>query len=140
MNQLSRKILEQMLAHSSEGIVVAAAKDPDFPVVYANPAYEHLTGASSTELQGQPLPLLNGGSLDQAEAAQLKAALARGEPYVTHLVDSCEDESNSVSQVRVEPLYGPRGAVQYIMLCQSPRSAERRGGSRVEVGVLFVHL
>jgi len=41
-----------MLAHSSEGIIVAAANDPEFPVVYANPAYERLTGASADELRG----------------------------------------------------------------------------------------
>ena len=62
MKHLSRKILEQMLAHSSEGIIVAAANNPDFPVVYANPAYERLTGASADELRGQCLPLLNGSN------------------------------------------------------------------------------
>ena len=136
MNSLNRKILEQILAHSSEGIVVAAADDPDFPVVYANPAYERLSGSSADELRGRCLPLLRGSSLDETEAERLKVALTRGEPYVKQFVDSREDGTSSVSQVRMEPLYGSCGAVKYIMLSQTSGSAERRGGSGVEVGVL----
>ena len=136
MKHLSRKILEQILAHSSEGIIVAAAKDPEFPVVYANPVYERLSGASADELRGQCLPLLSGGNLDEKETEQLKSALTRGDSYVTHLAGRHEDGTDSVSQVRVEPLYGPRGQVEYILVSQTPVSAARGGSSGIEVGVL----
>jgi len=136
VTHLSRKILEQMLAHSSEGIIVAAANDPDFPVVYANPAYERLTGSSADELRGQCLPLLSGSVLDETETEQLKVALTRGDPYVTHLAGRHEDGTDTVSQARVEPLYGPSGEVEYIMVSQVPDSAARGGSSGVEVGVL----
>jgi PAS domain S-box-containing protein len=125
-----------MLAHSSEGIIVAAANDPEFPVVYANPAYERLTGGSADELRGQCLPLLSGSDLDEKETEQLKAALIRGGFYVTHLAGRHEDGTDSVGQVRAEPLYGPRGEVHYIMVSQTPVSAARGGSSGVEVGVL----
>jgi diguanylate cyclase (GGDEF)-like protein/PAS domain S-box-containing protein len=136
VKHLSRKILEQILAHSSEGIIVAAANDPDFPVVYANPAYERLTGANADELRGQCLPLLSGSNLDETETEQLKAALTRGDPYVTHLAGRNEDGADSVNQIRVESLYGPRGEVDYIMVSQTPVSAARGGSSGIEVGVL----
>jgi len=136
VKHLSRKILEQMLAHSSEGIIVAAANDPDFPVVYVNPAYERLSGTSADELRGRGLPLLSGGNLDQTETERLKAALTRGDPYVTHLAGRHEDGTDSVNQVRVESLYGPRGEVEYIMVSQTPVSTARGGSSGVEVGVL----
>lgn len=136
MKHLSSKILEQMLAHSSEGIIVAAANDPDFPVVYANPAYERLTGASADELRGQCLPLLSGSILDEIQTEQLKAALTHGDSYLTHLAGRHGDGTDSVSQVRVEPLYGPRDEVDYVMVSQTVASAARGGGSGVEVGVL----
>jgi diguanylate cyclase (GGDEF)-like protein/PAS domain S-box-containing protein len=136
VKHLSRKILEQMLAHSSEGIIVAAANDPDFPVVYVNPAYERLSGTSADELRGRGLPLLSGGNLDETETERLKAALTRGDPYVTHLAGRHEDGTDSVNQIRVESLYGPRGEVVYIMVSQTPVSTARGGSSGVEVGVL----
>ena len=125
-----------MLAHSSEGIIVAAANDPEFPVVYANPAYERLTGASADELRGQCLPLLSGSDLDEKETEQLKAALIRGGFYVTHLAGRHEDGTDSVSQVRAEPLYGPRGEGHYIMVSQTPVSAARQRAEAVQASKL----
>ena len=58
MKQLNRRTLEQILALSSEGIAVANAADPEFPVVYHNPAYAELTGYESEEILGRPWRLL----------------------------------------------------------------------------------
>lgn len=136
MKHLSRQILEQILNSSSEGIIVADARDPDFPVVYANPAYQRCSGYSADELLGRRLPLLSHGSLDRCDVEQLQAALDRGESYAATLVDSHQDGSSWVSQVRVEPLYDPRGVVRFFVLSQSPPSAEKRGSSVEEVSVL----
>ena len=136
MKRLSRQILEQILAHSSEGIVIADARDPDFPVVYANPAYERCSGYGADKLLGRRLPLLSHGSLDRRDVARLKAALDRGESYEGTLVDSRKDGTSWVSRVRVEPLYDPRGVVRFFLLSQNPRSRENGGSSSVEVGVL----
>ena len=81
MKRLSRQILEQILAHSFDGIVIADARDPDFPVVYANPAYERYSGYGAGELLGRRLPLLSHGSLGRRDVAHLKEALGRGESY-----------------------------------------------------------
>ena len=88
MKHLSRQILEQILNSSSEGIIVADARDPDFPVVYANPAYQRCSGYSANELLGRRLPLLSHGSLDRCDVEQLQTALDRGESYAVTLVDS----------------------------------------------------
>ncbi len=136
MKRLSRQILEQILAHSSDGIVIADARDPDFPVVYANPAYERYSGYGADDLLGRRLPLLSHGSLDRRDVAHLKEALDRGESYEGTLVDSHKDGTSWVSHVRVEPLYGPHGVVRLFLLSQNPRSAENGGSSKVEVGML----
>ena len=136
MKQLSRQILEQILSLSSEGIIVADARGPDFPVVYANPAYERCSGYSADELLGRGLPLLSHNSLDRHDAAHLKAALDNGDSYEATVVDSHKDGTSWVSYLRVEPLYGPRGKARFVLLAQSPLSAEQRGSSGVEVGML----
>ncbi len=136
MKRLSRQILEQILAHSSDGIVIADARDPDFPVVYANSAYERRSGYGADELLGGRLPLLSHGSLGRRDVAHLKEALDRGESYEGTLVDSHKDGTSWVSQVRVEPLYDPRGVVSFFLLSQNPRSGENGASSGVEVGML----
>jgi len=54
IKSLSRHFLEQVVALSSEGILVVDAQDSSLPVVYANSAYEDLTGYSIAELAGHP--------------------------------------------------------------------------------------
>ena len=57
VKSLSRHTLEQMVTRSSEGILLADAQDPGLPIVYANPAYEALTGYTVEELAGHSWPL-----------------------------------------------------------------------------------
>jgi diguanylate cyclase (GGDEF)-like protein/PAS domain S-box-containing protein len=137
VKQLSRQILEQILELSSAGIVVVDACDPDFPVVYANSAYERRSGYSADELLvGQRLPLLDHGILSQGDVDQLQAALDQGESYEATFVDSHKDGSNWVSQLRVEPLYGPRGALKLFVLTLVPLSEEKRSGANVELRIM----
>jgi len=58
VKSLSRHTLEQMVTLSSEGILLADAQDPSLPIVYANPAYEDLSGYSAEELTGSGWPLI----------------------------------------------------------------------------------
>ena len=136
MKQLQRQILSQILTHNAEAIIVADARSPDFPVIYANPAYERLSGYSGDELMGQCLPLLNSIGLDQHEIEELKAALSCGESYAAAVVDSRKDGSSWVSQVRIEPLYAPRGVIRFFMLSQTNLPADQCASSSGEVGVL----
>ncbi len=136
MKHLSRQILEQILAHSSEGIIVADARDPDFPVVYANPVYERCSGYSADELLGRRLPLLSHNGQERGDVDDLKAALDRGESYEATVVDSHKDGTSWVSQLRVEPLYDPHGKARFVLLAQNPLSGEHRSSSGVEVGML----
>jgi diguanylate cyclase (GGDEF)-like protein len=125
-----------MLAHSSEGIVVAAATGPDYPVVYVNPAYERLNDCSADEVLGGCLPLLTGDGLDEDQLEELNVALADGDSFEAQLAGPCDARDSSVHQVRIEPLYGRRGPVKYVMLTEKPVPERERGASSVEVGVL----
>ncbi len=136
MKRLTRQILEQMLAESSEGIVVAEAREPDFPVVYANPEYERLSGQRADEIIGQRLPLLNEGRLDRDETEKLMTALVQGDRYETPRSDLPGDDTDLAGEIHVVPLHGRRSQATYFMMTHSRHSVEPRGISSVEVGVL----
>ena len=44
IKSLNRHTLEQIVAAIPAAVLVADANDPKLPIVYANPAYEDLTG------------------------------------------------------------------------------------------------
>src|SRR5215510_7905205 len=113
VKSLSRNTLEQMVSLCSEGILLADAKDPSLPVVYANPAYEGLSGYSVAELTGNSWQLWKRDGEGQRELARLKAAIGRAEACAVTLPDLRKDGTSWMSRVSVEPVHNARGELQY---------------------------
>src|SRR5262245_52151136 len=103
VKSLSRYTLEQMVTLSSEGILLADAQDPNLRIVYANPAYEDLTGYSVEELTGNGWPLVKRDGDGQPELEKLKAAIGRSEACHVTLPDLRKDGTSWFSDVSVEP-------------------------------------
>ncbi len=136
MKQLSRRILDQILALNSEGIVVADAADPEYPIVYVNPAYEHLSGYSAEEVLGSGWRLLKEEGHDPALLREIKAAMGKSESCEVTLPDIHKDGTSWISRVRVHPLYNTRGDLEYYLCIQSPAPQQSTSGSGLEVGLL----
>ena len=116
IKSLNRHTLEQIVAASPAGVVVADASRPELPIVYANAAYERLTGCSLAELAGQPWgPFARAAEGDDA-LAPLKAAIGRGEACRAPIVDVRKDGETFTCEVSVTPLHGPRGDLRYFLL------------------------
>jgi len=136
VKSLSRHTLEQMITLSSEGLLLADAQDPNLPIVYANPAYEGLTGYSAAELTGNSWQLVNRDGEGQPELARLKAAIGRSEACHVTLPDLRKDGTSWFSEVSVEPLFNARGELKYFLCRQKPvASAPLDGADQGDVEV-----
>jgi PAS domain S-box-containing protein/diguanylate cyclase (GGDEF)-like protein len=120
IKSLSRHFLEQVVALSSEGIVVVDAQDPSLPVVYANPAYEDLTGYSIAELAGRPWSMLRREADNEPELQRLRAAIGRAEACRITVADLRKDGTAWVVDVHAAPLTSARGEVRYFMCGHKP--------------------
>lgn len=124
LRSLNRHALEQIVAASSAGILVADAQNPLLPVVYANPAYERLTGYSVAELAGQPWELLARGTDADADLERLRAAIEKGESCHAEVIDHRKDGSALPSRVTLTPLHNGRGELEYVLCLQEAPAAE----------------
>ena len=70
--------LRGVLDASPEGIVVCESGTEHRPVIYANAAFERLTGYSAGELIGQDLRRLQAWDRDQEGRTQMRAAITPG--------------------------------------------------------------
>jgi diguanylate cyclase (GGDEF)-like protein/PAS domain S-box-containing protein len=137
VKSLSRHTLEQMVTLSSEGILLADAQDPNLPIVYANPAYEQLSGYSGDELTGNSWQLVKRDSEGQPELERLKAALGRAEPCQVIVPDLRKDGTSWSSRVSVTPIHNARGELKYFLCLQKPATAAGNAQpSDVEVSLL----
>jgi PAS domain S-box-containing protein len=71
----SLRLLERAVSSSVNGILIADMSQPDYPVVFANPVVERITGYSSTELLGKNCRFLQGADREQPALNEVRRAL-----------------------------------------------------------------
>ena len=121
MEPLSYEVLQQIVSLSSQGVLLVESSGPDFRIVYANPAYERLSGYKAAELANRAWLSLAAADDDSEDLLQLKRAIA------------CEDCSDAVipffrkdgevwiGRIRLSPVKSPKGGV--LMLAQHEAAA-----------------
>ncbi|HEY5622523.1 MAG TPA: diguanylate cyclase [Gammaproteobacteria bacterium] len=136
MKRLSRQILEQMLSACSDGIAVAEASTPEFPVVFANAEYATISDCEIDAILGEPLSLVRDENLSSKDRERLNDALNAGESFESRIESSSGGGHGGERFVRIVPLRTRSGRVSHFMVVQSRRDTEPREISSVEVGVL----
>ncbi len=134
---LGRHVLESIVTESSEAVVLLDAQNPERPVVYANTAYEALTGCCASELIGRPWPLLGEDSVVSPEIERLRIAAGRGEACDVTVTGVCGGGDIWCGDVSLRPLHATHGEVEYLLCRYRSAPAEQsEPSSRVEVGLL----
>ncbi|MBY5967884.1 bifunctional diguanylate cyclase/phosphodiesterase [Halomonas denitrificans] len=70
------RILQRSVEASINGIVIADARLPDFPIIYANPAFMRMTGYPEDEVLGRNCRFLQGGESDPQVVERIRRQLA----------------------------------------------------------------
>jgi PAS domain S-box-containing protein/diguanylate cyclase (GGDEF)-like protein len=127
LKSLNRHALEQIIAASSAGILVADAQSAQLVVVYVNPAYERLTGHRGADLVGQPWDLLARASDGEPKLEQLRAAIESGHACHAEVVDRRKDGGELRAHISVTPLHNARGDFKYVLcLMHAPGEASEQ--------------
>ena len=115
MGDWSVEFLRGVLDAAPEGIVVCESGQADQPVVYANAAFQRLTGYSSEELMGQDLRRLQGSDREQEGRGKLREAITRGQSCRALMRNYRKDGSQFWNEVVIQPMRGGDGAVTHII-------------------------
>lgn len=136
MSQWSIEFLRGVLDAAPEGIVVCEAQQGgETPVVYANSAFERLTGYSSEELVGQDLRRLQSWDREQDGRVQLREAITQGESCRVLLRNYRKDGTQFWNEVLVQPVRGEGGQVTHFVGFHRDVSERERSGLRRAPGL-----
>jgi len=108
-------ILTQILDSCVNGVTLA---DPDLegePIVYANKAFERMTGYSQEEIIGKNCRFLQGQDRDQEARRILREALDRHEPIEVTLRNYRKNGELFHNKLNITPLRDPKGNVIYYL-------------------------
>jgi two-component system CheB/CheR fusion protein len=107
------KMFESTISASSESIVIADLAQPDTPVIYANPAFEQLTGYSVEEVIGKNCRFMQRDDQDQPGLKAIKEAVATGGECQVTLRNYRKDGSMFLNQLTIYPVRTNSGPATY---------------------------
>jgi len=128
IRSLNRHTLEQIVAANPAALLIADATQPNLPIVYANPAYERLTGFALAELAGRAWAARDRAPSDES-FTPLAEGIDRREPCRTTIDDVRKDGSSLRCEVSITPLKGQRGEVRFLLLAHEPVPERGRDGA-----------
>ncbi len=99
------RIRDMALSAIHQGVLIADASQDDFPIIYANDAFERLTGYQRSEIVGKNCRLLAGPDTSGETRAAIRQALAEGSLFSGRILNYRKDGTafwNELSISRVE--------------------------------------
>lgn len=113
------RLLERWLEVSNEGVFVTDPNLTGNPIVYANTAFESITGYSRHEVVGRSWSILHGQGSDPEEVARVQNGFARREPCVAEFLSYRKDGTSYWSRLSLTPIYDDFGHLAHFVGVQS---------------------
>ncbi len=107
--------LRSVLDAAPEGIVICEVRASEQPLVYANAAFERLTGFALSELLGTDLRRLQGSDREQEGRASVRQAIERGESARILLRNYRKDGTQFWNEMLIDPLRDAGGAITHFV-------------------------
>jgi PAS domain S-box-containing protein len=110
---IDAKLLQLMVEASNDGIVVAEQEGNDSILIYANPAFERLTGYSADEILYQDCRFLQADDHAQAALEAIRDAIRLGQPCRQVLRNYRKDGSPFWNELSITPVHNDTDQLTY---------------------------
>ncbi|WP_341962122.1 PAS domain-containing protein [Pseudomonas sp. RC10] len=110
---INAKLMQLAIDASIDGIVIAEHEGDDNILIYANKAFERLTGFSADEVLYQDCRLLQGDERDQFARRAIREALKNGHPCRQILRNYRKDGSAFWNELSITPIYNDAEKLMY---------------------------
>jgi PAS domain S-box-containing protein len=121
---INAKLLQLMVEHSNDGIVVAEQEGNDSILIYVNPAFERLTGYATDDILYQDCRFLQGTDHDQPGVAVIGQAIRAGQPCRQVLRNYRKDGSPFWNELSITPVRNEADQLTYYIGIQRDVTAQ----------------
>lgn len=125
------KLLQLMVEHSNDGIVVAEQEGNDCILIYTNPAFERLTGYCADDILYQDCRFLQGEDHDQPGIAVIREAIRLGKPCRQVLRNYRKDGSLFWNELSITPVHNETDQLTYYIGIQHDVTAQIQAEAKV---------
>jgi diguanylate cyclase (GGDEF)-like protein/PAS domain S-box-containing protein len=122
---------DRALAAAHSGIVIMDAFAKGMPVVYANAAFERITGYTADDFVGKTLAVLQGPDTDEATVEAIKQSMIEGRQHEATLLNYRKDGTTFWIDVSLSPVTA-EGMVTHWVAVISDITARREAEAQVQ--------
>jgi PAS domain S-box-containing protein/diguanylate cyclase (GGDEF)-like protein len=127
-----RDIAMGVIDAAPNAVLVADIVKDGAAIIYANPAFEEITGYSVAEAQGKNCRYLQGSDRQQPEIAEIRSAIERRESARVTLRNYRKDGRMFWNQLRIEPIRNEHGVAVYYVGIINDITATKDALSRLQ--------
>ncbi len=109
------RILQRSVEASINGIIIADAQVPDMPIIYANEAFERITGYRRSEILGRNCRVLQGSESDPTAIARLRQAITERREINVTLCNYRKDGTPFWNNLYLAPVRDGEGRVTHFV-------------------------
>ncbi|WP_431482668.1 PAS domain-containing protein [Pseudomonas solani] len=128
---INAKLLQLVIDASNDGIVVAEQEGEDNILIYANRAFEQLTGYARDDILYQDCRFLQGEDRDQIGLAAIRQAIRKGEPCRQIVRNYRKDGSPFWNELSITPVFNEGDQLTYFIGIQKNVTPEIEARQRV---------
>jgi PAS domain S-box-containing protein len=128
---INAKLLQLVVNASNDGIVVAEQEGDDNILIYANPAFERLTGYSSDDILYQDCRFLQSGDRDQPGLHAIHEAVRTNKPCRQIIRNYRKDGSVFWNELSITPVFNETDQLTYYIGIQKDVSETVEARQRV---------
>lgn len=128
---INAKLLQLVVEASNDGIVVAEQEGDDNILIYANPAFQRLTGYCVDEILYQDCRFLQGEDREQPALDAIREAVRHNRPCRQIIRNYRKDGSPFWNELSITPVFNEGDQLTYFIGIQKDVSAEMEALQRV---------
>lgn len=126
------RVRTRAIEFATNGILITDARAADNPIVYANPAFETLTGYKLSEVMGENCRFLQGKNTDPRHALVLRQAIDRREECHVTILNYTKEGKPFWNDLHISPIMDEQGRVTHFVGVQTDITPRIRYERRLE--------
>ncbi len=126
------QVLSNILDSCVNGITLADPDQEDLPLVYANKAFETITGYTQAETIGKNCRFLQGNDRDQQERYQLREAILNKKSIEITLRNYRKNGEMFYNHLVITPLFDSKGNVLYYLGVQFDVTQQKKAEEEIK--------
>jgi PAS domain S-box-containing protein len=113
------RLRDRALSSITQGVVITDPGQPDNPIIYANPAFERITGYTAEEVLGRNCRFLQGPETEREAVERLRTALRTKKGTTETLINYRRDGTKFRNELVISPVMDEKGNVTHFVGIQS---------------------